>query len=147
MILNFRFFCFSFLAFSSSCEDSEDRGGRARPYLAISTGCKDARYSSCAGCLEEKGEVRGVKWNHVAFASYFYLDMYWVVVRMGGLAHSLARVKLRSLSLCTRPMLTDTLTVFRCSEYTTHTHTPTHPLTHQHHKLTYISQTKARLCE
>lgn len=37
-----------------------------------------------------------MKWNHVAFASYFDLDMYWVVVRMGGLAHSLARVKLRS---------------------------------------------------
>lgn len=96
MILNFRFFCFFFLAFSPSCEDSEDRGGRARPYRAISTGRKDARYSSCAGCLEEKGEVRGVKWNHVAFASYFYLDMSWVVVRMDGLAHSLARVKLRS---------------------------------------------------
>lgn len=107
-------------------------GGRGHILPSVRGG-KDARYSSCAGCLEEKGEVRGVKWNHVVFASYFNMDMSWVVVRVGGLAHSLARVKLRSLSLCTRPMLTDTLTVFRCSEYNTHTHTnpPTHPPTPQ----------------
>lgn len=87
MILNFASFVL-FLAFSPSCEDSEDRGGRARPYLAISTGGKDARYSSCAGCLEEKGEVRGVKGNHVVFASYFNLEISWVERWAGWRIHS-----------------------------------------------------------